>query len=312
MKSTSGNIETGTLFIEDVDKVDCCIFDPSQGIVGHSWSVNIQISGNLDHNGFVYDFSDLKKSVKQLLKETIDHALLLPIMSSHVKYSDTETGEHWKLTVHDRLTSRPNSVWEYHCPKGSVYPLRVHNVTRELLEQECERIIKHRVSSDISHVKVELISEKAAPTAAFFQYTHGITNHLGLCQRLFHGHRSLIQVWVGDERRPDLEHYLAKEVFDKTIHIASKKQLIQPFNEDETTIGRRGTEGKEVLLEVDGSMGNYKCKIPAHRVFFVENQTSIESITKQLAQLIKEKEPNSGKVRVQAFEGIGKGALFEI
>ena len=49
----------GRLFINDIDRIDCAIFDPSIGVVGQSWAVDVTVYGKLDANGFVYDFSNL-------------------------------------------------------------------------------------------------------------------------------------------------------------------------------------------------------------------------------------------------------------
>ena len=82
----SGKERFGRLFIQDVDKIDCAIFDPSVGVVGQSWYVDITVSGQLDSNGFVYDFSHLKKLVKQVLKASLDHTLIIPVQSKLVHY----------------------------------------------------------------------------------------------------------------------------------------------------------------------------------------------------------------------------------
>lgn len=296
---------SGSLFIKDVDLIDCCLFSPYQGVIGQSWHVDIAVSGHLDQNGFVYDFSDLKRLVKQVLKSSMDHALLLPIMSSQVQYAETDTGELWKLKAKARLTNL-DSDWEYLCPKGAVFPIRAISITKESIEQECTRLLRHRLPQDIHKVEIRLREESSDPTAAFFRYSHGITNHGGMCQRLFHGHRSLIEVHVNDERRPDLEHYIAREVFDSSIHIACPSQVVSGPVE----IGRRGTSDAPVHLAYSGSFGRYEVRVPANKVFLVEGETSIESITQQLVRVLAAREKNS-RIKVTCYEGIGKGGIAE-
>ncbi len=296
---------TGSLFIKDVDLIDCCLFSPFQGVIGQSWHVDISVSGVLDSNGFVYDFSDLKRLVKHVLKSSVDHALLVPIMSSQVQYAETEAGEMWKLKAKARL-SNLDSDWEYICPKGAVFPIRAVSITKELIEQECTRLIRHRLPQDILKVEVKLREEHAEPTAAFFRYSHGITGHAGMCQRLFHGHRSLIEVHINDERRPDLEHFIAREVFDSNIHIAAPSQIVSgPYE-----IGRRGDSEAPLHLSFNGSFGHYEARIPSNKVFVVEDETSIECISQQLVRVLAAKEKNS-KVRITCYEGIGKGGIAE-
>lgn len=300
----------GRLFINDIDKIDCAIFDPSVGVVGQSWIVDITVAGQLDSNGFVYDFSHLKSLVKQVLKSTIDHTLVIPVQSKLVHYQETERGELWRLQAKSRLTG-VNSDWTYLCPKGAVYPMRAINVTRELVEAECSRLIRHRLPEEITSVDVHLRKEEVSSGQAFFRYSHGISGHHGLCQRLFHGHRSLIEVQVSDERRHDLEQWLAHEVLGSIVHVASLKQLVDP--PADICAGTRPDSTTPLKISYKGTLGDYEATVPANRVFITEEETSIESIAFELANLIaKEGIEVGGAIRVKCFEGIGKGAIAEI
>lgn len=309
MKFQSLNAEeqaNGSLFIKGVDHIDCSLFSPFQGIIGQSWLVDIMVSGALDDNGFVFDFSHLKSLVRQVLRSSVDHSLLIPIMSSQVQFSETETGEMWRLKAKARLTN-VDFDWEYQCPKGAVFPIRAISITKEILEQECARLIRHRLPQSIYKVDVKLREEAAESTAAFFSYTHGITGHDGNCQRLFHGHRSLIEIHVNDERRPDLEHFIVRQVFDSSVHITTPSQVVS----GDVKMGQRGTDGSHIRLKYQGSFGNYEGLLPSNKVFLVEDETSIECISRQIAQIIAQREPHA-KVKVACYEGIGKGGVAEI
>ena len=297
----------GTLFIQDVDRIDCALFDPALGIVGQSWHVDVEVSGALDPNGFVYDFTHLKKLVKHVLKSTLDHALLIPVMSKQVFYQEAADGELWTLKAKARLTGLDTEI-QYSCPKGAVYPIRSVTITPAIIERECARLIRHRLPESVHGIEVKLRREDAEPTAAFFNYTHGIPGHEGLCQRLFHGHRSRIEIHVGDERRPDLEHYIAREVFDSMIHIATPEQVVGGG----AVAGRKPDSKDAVKLAYSGSFGRYECIIPANKVFFVGQETSIECITRELARHIADIEPTILPIKVSCWEGIGKGATARI
>jgi 6-pyruvoyl-tetrahydropterin synthase len=306
----SGKERFGRLFINDVDKIDCAIFDPSVGVVGQSWIVDITVSGQLDSNGFVYDFSHLKKLVKQVLKASLDHTLIIPVQSKLVHYQDTDRGELWRLQAKSRLTG-VNSEWSYLCPKGAVYPIRSVQVTRETVEQECSRLVRHRLPEEVHSVEIHLRKEEVLAGQAFFRYSHGITGHEGLCQRLFHGHRSLIEVYVADERRHDLEQWLAHEVLGSVVHIASMSQLVNPAAD--LRPGVRSEHQTPLTLAYEASKGRYEATVPANRVFLVENETSIEAITQELARLIASEGVDLGApIKVKCFEGIGKGAIAEL
>lgn len=299
---------TSTLFIKDADRIDCASFEPNQGITGKSWHVDVFVTGELDHNGFVYDFSLLKKTVKNILKKSIDHALLIPIESKQVVFTNRDGEEHWSLQAKARLTNT-DMEWQYTCPKGAVYPVRCTNITREIVEQECRRLIRHRLPSHISDVKVILRKEHGAKDESFFRYTHGITDHDGLCQRLFHGHRSKIEVYVGGEKRQDLERYVAHDLFGSIVHIASLSQIQA---EDKPDLGIDRTAEGYTSLAYSGNLGGYQAKIPTNRIFFVPHQTSIERITAQIAEHLIDKFNLRAGVRVLCYEGIDKGSLIEL
>lgn len=307
---TEGKERSGRLFINDIDKIDCAIFDPSVGVVGQSWFVDITVAGKLDSNGFVYDFSHLKKLVKQVLKDTVDHTLIIPVQSKLVHYQETDRGELWRLSAKSRLTG-VNSDWTYLCPKGAVYPIRAVTVTRELVEAECSRLVRHRLPESVASVEIHLRKEEVESGQSYFRYSHGITGHEGMCQRLFHGHRSLVEVFVADERRHDLEQWLAHEVLGSIVHIASINQVVNP--DDDLRPGVRSESTKPLTLSYRASLGLYEATVPSNRVFLVEGETSIESLSIELAKLIANEGVEIGApIKVKCFEGIGKGAIAEI
>jgi len=166
-------------------------------------------------------------------------------------------------------------------------------------------LLRHRLPSSILGVKTKLREEVADPTEAFFRYTHGIQCHDGLCQRLFHGHKSRIEIYVGDERRPDLEHFICRELFGTEIHIASPAQIKSGSIEP----GTRGTEKQEVRLEYTASQGRFEAILPADRVFVVQDETSIECIAKELAGVVRERIGGMERIQVRCYEGINKGAV---
>lgn len=296
----------GTIFLHDVTKLDCALFDPSKGIYGQTWKVDVTITGPLGENGFVFDFSTLKKMVRQTMKSSLDHALIIPINSQSVQFRGMDRGECWRLKS---KVGRPavDTEWEYKGPNGSVFPSRSVALNRQVLEQEFARSLRHRLPTEISAVVVALREEEAEPTEAVFRYTHGIAGHEGLCQRLFHGHKSRLQVFVGDERRPDLEHYIVRDVLGANVHIATPSQFKQGMVE----AGTRGKSREPVILAYEGSKGYYEAMLPADRVFCVERETSIECIAAELARVVKREDNTSEKVKVICYEGCDKGAIAE-
>jgi 6-pyruvoyl-tetrahydropterin synthase len=300
---TGSDDRKSTLFVRDVGKIDSALFDPGFGIIGQSWYVDVWLTGTLDENGFVFDFSPLKALIRQTLASTLDHALIIPVGSQTVQFSEFGADERWTLKSKSRSDAR-ESRWEYSSPKGSVFPVHTVALKTANIEQEFGRILRHRLPPSVQHLAVKLREESIAPTEASYRYTHGITGHNGLCQRLFHGHRSRIEIYIGEERRPDLEHFVVREIFGTNVHIATLDQIKSGDGE----IGQRGKTDAPITLAYTGSLGSFEASIPASRVFFVEGETSVESLAREVARLIKREEKPNEKVRAVCYEGIDKGA----
>ena len=301
---TDGSAPLGTVFLHDITKLDCAVFDPAKGVVGQTWKVDVTLTGPLGTNGFVYDFGLVKKMVRQTLKSSLDHALIIPINSQAVQFKGMERGERWRMRS-KAMRGELDLDWEYMGPSGAIFPLRCVSLNRQTIEQEFSRQLRHRLPQELTHVVVALREEELLATEAVFRYSHGIAGHAGMCQRLFHGHRSRLQIHVGDERRPDLEHYVARDVLGTTVHIATPSQ----FRSGMVEPGTRGKTREPVILGYEGSLGYYEAMLPAERVFCVETETSIECIVQELARLVKREENTGEKVKVVCYEGADKGAI---
>jgi 6-pyruvoyl-tetrahydropterin synthase len=298
----------GTIFLNDITKVDAALFDPSRGVIGQTWKVDVTLTGPLNTNGFVFDFSDFKKMVRKVLKSSLDHALIIPINSQSVIFKGQSRGECWVMRARNGKGTLEQE-WSYISPPGAVFPSRSVALNRQILEQEIVRSLRHRLPPEILNISATLREDEAIPTEAVFRYTHGIANHTGMCQRLFHGHKSRIQCFVGEERRPDYEHYLVRDILGSHVHIATPSQYKAG---PEILPGFRGKSKELITLAYEASQGYFEASIPADRVFMVEGETSIECLSRELARVVKREENTSEKVRIICFEGIDKGAIAEV
>ena len=152
-----------TLFVRDVGKIDSAMFDPGFGIIGQSWYVDVWLTGTLDENGFVFDFSPLKSLIRQTLSSTLDHALIIPVGSQTVQFSEFDNAERWTLRSKSRGESR-EARWDYISPKGSVFPVHTVGLKTSNIEQEFARILRHRLPPSVHQLAVKLREETILPT----------------------------------------------------------------------------------------------------------------------------------------------------
>ena len=109
----------GTIFVNALDTLDCAVFDRRYGVSGHSWYIDVRGEGSGDGNYFVYDFGKFKLEIKSLIRETLDHRLLVPTCPA-VQHHDMV----WLLKTQD-------SSWSYTCPASAVTQLPVPEINRD-------------------------------------------------------------------------------------------------------------------------------------------------------------------------------------
>jgi 6-pyruvoyl-tetrahydropterin synthase len=284
VKDPISNANLSSLFIKDADRIDSATWEPGVGIKGQSWHVDVSISGSLDDNGFIYDFSLLKKSVKTALKETLDHALLIPKNSAEISISHKD----------GRVMVREGGL-SFDGPSQSVYLLPCDRVDTACIEAEFNKILKARLPDRVLLVQTTLREENCSE-GEFFHYTHGITGHEGRCQRLFHGHRSLVEVFVNRQKRRDLEKILAESLFKGSIHFADESQI-------------SSIENGFVNVEYAATEGLFKGSIPQSQVFMIDKGTSIETLVEFFASSLEKDIAKGDLLEVFGYEGIGKGAV---
>lgn len=299
------NTSVGSIFIKNVSMLDFAIFDPSSGIYGNSLEVDIIAKGVRNDKGFVIDFSHLKSACREILKNTIDHALVVPMRISGVSMKETNSQEIWTL---NEKNEKYSFDWIYSCPQGAVYPLDAEIVTTELLEKEIAKIILKELPNTVSEVIVSLKEAHYSESQTFFRYTHGLPLHEGLCQRLFHGHKSQLEVYVNEKKRKDLEEFVVNELFNHNVHIATLNQV----KSGQLEVHHRSEKLSPITISYEGGHGVFEAQIPAKNIFTILDDTSIESLTWQLAAILKSKIDTNDKIKVFCYEGINKGSMTQL
>ncbi|TDT39343.1 6-pyruvoyl tetrahydropterin synthase-like protein [Halospina denitrificans] len=273
------------LFVDNLTVIDFAFLDPERGLVGESWIVDIELAGELNEAGMVFDFGHVKRTIKDEIDALVDHRLLVP--RDHRGLSWTETGN---------LDWVTNGGWRisHAGPEESVIAVPGSHLQRERIETLLVTLLRQKLPANVHDIVVRLRPEVIE--GALYHYTHGLRKHEGNCQRIAHGHRSRLEIYRNGARAPDLETYWAERWED--IYIATRDDEVGTFVE-------AGVEYTH--YRYTANQGQFELILPSHRVETMDQDTTVEWIACYLRDETQKLEPDS-RIIVKAFEGVNKGA----
>ena len=268
--------------------MDFSFLDRERGVVGESWIVDIELAGDLDEQGMVFDFGHVKKQIKQFIDAQADHRLLVPAAADGCRTQIN--GE--ELEIEFPLES--GAVVRHSSPRDAVLLLTAERIEAEQIARDLQVQLTSILPENVQDVRIKLRPE--AIDGAYFHYTHGLQKHQGQCQRIAHGHRSRLEISVDGQRSATLEGSWAQRLAD--IYIATDAHVTKEFE-------LNGID--HVTLAYTAAQGDFSISLPRDQVFLVPQVSTVENIAIYLAARIAGETP--GDVLVKAFEGVGKGAF---
>ncbi|MBM1143809.1 6-carboxytetrahydropterin synthase [Alcanivorax sp. ZXX171] len=281
-----------TLFVENLTVVDFSYLHAKRGMVGESWIVDLELSGELDAQGMVFDFGHIKKTVKRTVDERVDHRLLVP--------RDSE-----QLDLHERGDGHLSLAWRYLAgeirmvsPASAVLGLPGMEISKAGVTLYLMDLIQETVPANVAEVRV-ILREEDTGTAPFYHYSHGLKKHDGNCQRIAHGHRSGIQIFENGRRSRYWEKLWADRWED--IYIGTEDDLEGTYYVDEVPHHR---------FRYDADQGHFELVIPEDHCYLVRHDSTVENLAGHIARELAREAPGK-RFRVRAFEGVGKGAIAE-
>ena len=281
-----------TLFVENLTVVDFSYLHAKRGMVGESWIVDLELSGELDAQGMVFDFGHIKKTVKRTVDERVDHRLLVP--------RDSE-----QLALHERDDGHLSLAWRYLAgeirmvsPASAVLGLPGMEISKAGVTLYLMELIQETVPANVAEVRV-ILREEDTGTAPFYHYSHGLKKHDGNCQRIAHGHRSGIQIFENGRRSRYWEKLWADRWED--IYIGTEDDLEGTYYVDEVPHHR---------FRYDADQGHFELVIPEDHCYLVGHDSTVENLAGHIAGELAREAPGK-RFRVRAFEGVGKGAIAE-
>jgi 6-pyruvoyl-tetrahydropterin synthase len=278
-----------TLFVNRLTVIDCSYLCPTRGLVGESWQVDIELDGDLDYQGMVLDFGEVKRSIKHLIDRDFDHKLLVPAEYAGLQLSDYAAGTHLSFTLED------GRVIEHRSPGDALRLLPCQRITTDRLAQMVADYLSPHTPDNVGAVRVRLWPE--ATEDAYYHYSHGLKHHAGNCQRIAHGHRSRILIERNGRRDRALEQEWAERWTD--IYIGTRADLI----------GESLRDGIPYLeFGYRGGQGRFGLSLPAAACYLIDSDSTVENIAQHVAERLKASHPGD-RFRVYAYEGVDKGAV---
>jgi 6-pyruvoyltetrahydropterin/6-carboxytetrahydropterin synthase len=130
--------------------------DQCEPLHGHNYRVSLRLEGGLDQTGYTYNFTALKRSLRELC-DLLDHRMLLPTDNPLLQI----TREPQAYVV--RFAAKK---WVF--PAEDVVQLPIRNTTAELLAQWLAEQIRPRLEVQASHnlTALELEVEETAGQSA--------------------------------------------------------------------------------------------------------------------------------------------------
>jgi len=281
-----------TLFVDQLTVIDFCYFDRHRGVIGESWIVDVKLYGELNDEGMLFDFGDVKKQIKQAIDSGIDHKLVIPTNSKGIRIKEENDEIFIEHYQGEHLTLK------YQSPREAVYLIESEEVQIETVETMLEAYLNTLMPSNVSRVEINLRCEDIE--SDFYHYAHGLKKHLGDCQRIAHGHRSKIEVKLNQIRNYEAENLIASWLHD--IYIGTQEDIRFEFEQN-------GQSFYEFAYEAE--QGFFSICLNKARCHIMQTDSTVELIATHLCQLLSNHYPNED-ILVKAYEGVQKGAIAQI
>lgn len=286
------------LFVRDLTVIDSSYLCERRGMVGESWLVDIEMSGELNEMSMLLDFGRVKKLIKSIIDEEVDHKLLVPTECPLI-HIETLDGD--ESTV-DLL--RPGRSIHLRCPTQGFAFIPAPLVDKESVTRYLLAVLAKRLPGNIKDLSLTLRHE--AIDGAFYHYSHGLKKHDGNCQRIAHGHRSPIEIHVDGERDQELELNWAERWGD--IYLGTEEDKVALTELALSPRANTQLGDHHIGFKYVAPQGLFQLAIPSAEVEMIDTDTTVELLACYIAREVK-KMVGDKFVKIVAYEGVGKGAI---
>ncbi|CAG9001178.1 MAG: hypothetical protein CENE_03196 [Candidatus Celerinatantimonas neptuna] len=286
------------LFVNDLTVIDSTFLCPDRGLVGESWIVDIELGGQLNQMNMLLDFGLVKKTIKKVIDEHVDHKLLVPRRSPQcvVQNRDDE-----RILV---SYLRPNGKGVYLCcPTPAFCFVDCLEITEQELVRHLIQVLTPHLPENISDLTIKLRNESIE--GPFYHYSHGLKKHDGNCQRIAHGHRSMIEIFIDDDADADEELCASWAMKWRNIYLGSAEDCCDTA---ELSFSDEVELNDHQAFRYHAPQGFFELAVPQRECDILPCDTTVENLAYYIANTLY-KTHIGQQVRVHAYEGVGKGAI---
>ncbi|WP_377114707.1 6-carboxytetrahydropterin synthase [Pseudoalteromonas sp. M58] len=281
-----------TLFVNSLTVIDFSYLCNKRGAVGESWIVDLTLHGKLNEESMVLDFGLVKKQIKGIIDECIDHRLAVP---NNINGSINEFADHKTLDC----TFGENKHLAMSAPHQAFCLIDTDKITIESVTEYLVATILPQLPDNIE--KIELVLKPEHNQSFYYHYSHGLKKHDGNCQRIIHGHRSQIGISLGGISMPRLQKQWADKWQD--IYLATSEDQISA-----SELKHIVAKEDDVCFAYTAAQGYFEMAISESRCDILPIDTTVECIAEYIAGQVKLQHPEKD-VKITAYEGVGKGSI---
>ncbi len=277
------------LFVKQLTTLDFSYLCPKRGLIGETWIVDVTLSGRLNSEGMVFDFAHVKKLLKQEADRFADHKLLVPTQSEFISHSSEN--EQTKVVMNS------TKIGKIICqaPADAINLLPVAHISTDSLLPWLIKHLKQFIPDNVCKIELALYPE--AISGAYYHYSHGLKKHSGDCQRIAHGHRSQLEVYINNKRSAEAEKRWAERW--KDIYLATSDDKKETFT---------CNQNEYLTFAYEANQGQFSLTLPANHCYVIDTDTTVELLTRHAVQTMKDWYPES-TIKVMLYEGVDKGAV---
>lgn len=287
------------LFVNDLTVIDFSYLCSKRGVVGESWIVDVLLSGDLNAESMVLDFGIVKKQIKAIIDDCVDHKLVLPQQNSALSIEESQRSNH--LFVDFNI--QDNELF-LQSPKEAFALIDAQEINEETVTRYLECVIKQQLPENVQGIELVLRAENI--DGFYYHYTHGLKKHDGNCQRIAHGHRSKITIFQNDMRSIALEKQWCDRWQD--IYLASESDQVSKQEIELSSNAKSKLQPDHQYFSYYAPQGRFDIAVRKGTLEVVDCDSTVELLADYIARQLKSVN-KTNNIKVIAYEGVGKGAI---